>query len=267
MTTLILIFSAIASFAGLAVAGLYDGNSASLIPALQGQDLVTLLSLPVLGYSMFAARHGSPRALIVWAGMLGYLLYTYTGASMAYDYNVFYLMYVALFALNLFALVAVVGRIASSTIARAFDQRTPRRAVAAFLALMAFMLGMGELDQNLPYLTEGILPQPLQQAGGGTYFVYTLDLGLIVPLSILAAVWLLRRQPWGYVLAGCMLIKAAIMGLALLSMNGFGALRGLPLDSMLGLWVMIAVGGLVLSVWFLRHCRNERDSYRGYDRL
>jgi hypothetical protein len=76
-----------------------------------------------------------------------------------------------------------------------------------------------------------------------------------VPLALIAASWLWRRSPWGYVLAGGLLIKAATMGLALLSMTWFSLRAGLNVEVGLAvLWALIAIGGTIMSFWFFRHC-------------
>jgi hypothetical protein len=53
-----------------------------------------------------------------------------------------------------------------------------------------------------------------------------------------------------------MLIKAAAMGLALLGMTWF-TLRtgGEAAIELTATWVMIAAGGMGMSLWFLWHCR------------
>ena len=89
--------------------------------------------------------------------------------------------------------------------------------------------------------------------------MYVLDLGIVVPLALLAAIWLGRCLPWGDVLAGCILIKASTMGLALLSATWFSVRAGLPLE--IGLTIVygaIAIGGLGMTAWFFRPCRGNR---------
>jgi hypothetical protein len=80
---------------------------------------------------------------------------------------------VALFSLCVFALAAACNRLDVGGIARQFDAGTPRRSVAIFLGFIAFMLSVLWVGQ----------------------IVYSLDLGLIVPLCMLAAIWLWRRAP------------------------------------------------------------------------
>lgn len=254
LSALIIPLATLAAGAGLRVDGLYR-DSPALVPILQGQDLVTLVALPIMAVAIIAARQGSTAGLIVWAGALGYLCYTYLGASVAYAFNALILVYIALFSLTVFALLALCTGLRPSELERRFDEQTPRRAVAIFLALMALFLGAGELAQIVGALRAGELPAAMAQFELSSYFVYALDLGLIVPLSLLGAAWLWQGQRWGALLAGVMLIKAAVMGAALLSMNWFAGRAGLPSDGLLPLWVAIALGGTTMAVWLLRHCR------------
>jgi uncharacterized membrane-anchored protein len=79
-----------------------------------------------------------------------------------------------------------------------------------------------------------------------------------VPLSLLSAWWLWSDRPWGFVLAGFVLVKAAAMGLALLSMTAFALRASLPVDTGLSVaWAGLAVTGLSMSVWFFQHCRSN----------
>jgi hypothetical protein len=64
---------ALAATSGLLVPAVYARNPATIIPALRGQDLVTLLALPALAMALRAAARGSPRGTLVYLGLLGYM--------------------------------------------------------------------------------------------------------------------------------------------------------------------------------------------------
>jgi hypothetical protein len=256
LTVVIVLLAAVASAGGLLIPDLYR-EPAALAAQMRGQDLVTLMAALALVATLVAVRRGSARATVVWIGLLGYMLYTYVGAAFAYAFNAFFLIYVALFSLSVFALIALASQINAAEIRSRFDAQTPRTAVVAFLLLLALMLCALWLGQIIPFLTTGTLPAAIEQ-GGNFQYVYALDLGLIVPLSLLGAIWLWRRKPWGYILSGYVLLKAATMGLALLAMTWFTLRAGLPAEvELAAVWALIAAGGLGLSVWFLRHCRGQ----------
>jgi peptidoglycan/LPS O-acetylase OafA/YrhL len=76
LTALIIVLAAVASAGGLFIHGLYR-DPADFVPVLQGQDLVTLLAMPILAGALLMAKRGSERATMVWIGLLAYVLYTY----------------------------------------------------------------------------------------------------------------------------------------------------------------------------------------------
>ncbi|HWQ13551.1 MAG TPA: hypothetical protein VNL77_12160 [Roseiflexaceae bacterium] len=262
LTAAIIPLAGLASAAGLFVPGVYRRNATTIVPALQGQDLVTLLALAALAAALLAARRGSARGTLVWIGLLGYIFYTYAGAALGYAFGALCLLYVVLFSLSVFALIAAASGLDAAALQQRFDAATPRRPVAGFLILIALLLAGLELGQNLQFLASGTLPPGVAMAGGGSYFVYGMDLGLVLPLTILAAIWLWRRAPWGPVLAGFVLIKGATMGLALLGMNWLTARAGLPTDApeLMAFYALLSAGGLGMTAWFLRHCREEIQS-------
>ena len=243
----------LASAGGLLLADLYR-DSADILPAIRGQDLVTLLVAPATLVAARLAVRGSLRARLIEIGLLAYITYTYAGAAFGYRFNRFFLIYVALFSVSVFAIVAVVLRVADSDLRRHFDGGSPRRPVAVFLVFIAVVLAAVELSEIVRFLATGAVPESVRRAGDLTFFPYVLDLGFIAPLAVAAAVGLWREAGWSYVLAAVLLVKATTMGCALISMNWLTTRAGLPPDGLSTFYGVLAAGGLGLSVWFFRHC-------------
>jgi hypothetical protein len=125
-----------------------------------------------------------------------------------------------------------------------------------FLILVAFMLAASELGQIIPAMLRNELPDLIVRSDWMGNFVYVLDLGVVVPVAVLSAVWIGRARPWGFVLGGCLLIKAVTMGLALLAATWFSVRAGQSLERGLIIgYAGMAVAAIGLSVWFFRHCR------------
>jgi hypothetical protein len=260
LTLLAVPLAIVASGSGVFIEGLYR-DPAALIPAMRGQDIVTLAAAALLVVAVRAAGHGSGRGLLAWVGLLGYLVYAFTGAAFAYRFNELFVLYIALFAISIAALVACLGGTNVDELQQRFDSTTPRRAVALFLLFIALVLCVSELRQIGQSLSTGTVPDLIARSGGAGNFVYVLDLGAVVPLALLGAWWLVQREPWGYVLAGSMLIKAVTMGLALLAATWLSVRAGIDLEPGLTLgYAAIAFGALGLSLWFFRHCRNVRTT-------
>jgi hypothetical protein len=257
LTAIIIVLGAVASSGGLFISGLYR-DSRYLVDQALGQDLVTLfIALPALAVTLFFVRRGSARATLAWIGLLGYMLYTYTTYAFGSAFNEFFLIYVALFSLSIFTLVAAVSGIDPAAWQKRFDVDTPHRPVAAFLILCGFMVSALWLPDIIRFLMTGKLPVSLVLAGIPTNFVYVMDLGLVVPLAFLTGISLWRRLPWGFILAGAMLTKVATLGLALLSMVWFMTRGGQTLEiGPVVFAAVVTVGSLGLAAWFFRHCHD-----------
>jgi hypothetical protein len=103
------------------------------------------------------------------------------------------------------------------------------------------------MAQSLAFVFGGRLPQPLLASGIHTSIVFALDLSLLVPGLTLAAVYLWRRRPWGYVLAALMMVKGTLYPLALIGMGAFYARASGAWDAMTPFWVVFAAASLVFA--------------------
>lgn len=244
---------AVAAAVGLLVPGTYRGNTAFAAAAFRGTDLVSLaVALPLLVGSLWLASRGSRRALLVWLGALGYVAYTYLYAF-AIAWNRLFLVYVALLSLSLFTLARALLALDASELAGRFGGRAPVRGVGAFLWLVGGMLGLVELVQVVPALLGGQVPEVVLKTGHPTGVIYVLDLGLVVPLLLLAGRWVRAGRPVGYVAAAILLVKGVSVGLGLLASNLVGYLDDGRTDGpLLALWALIAVGSLLVLLRFLR---------------
>ena len=94
-----------AGAAGIFLEGTYAMESASWAAQGIGQDIVTLtLVVPLLIVSAIKASRGSKPALLVWAGVLVYLAYSYTLYAFFIHFNALFLVYTAALGLSFYLL-------------------------------------------------------------------------------------------------------------------------------------------------------------------
>jgi len=241
----------VASGAGLFVRSLYR-DPETIKPAMQGQDIVTLAVAPLFFVSVWRASTGSARARILALGLAGYMIYTYAGAAFGYRFNPMLLIYIAILSSSVTLLVLLSRHAGDLAILPLVGRRSPRRPAAVFLLFIALVLAAIELAEIARYLVTGAMPASVERAGNVSFFPYVLDLGFVVPLSLIAVFLLWRTRPLGDVLAAALLVKAATMGAALVSMNVVSTLAGAHADGLTPFYVLIATGGVGLSFWFLR---------------
>jgi hypothetical protein len=200
-TLLIGLLTLAAAGAGVFVPGFYNGIVDPVYATgTITTDVVSLLSVPMLGLCIGLARRGSLVARIAWIALVIYLGYAY--ANYAFDrlYTVFFPAYVAIFGLACMVVVSLLARLDVMQLADSIQEMPLRRLTAGFLVFTGLVLYAIELPIILSRIPDNTL-------SGGTPFM-VLDMALVAPLSILTGIWLWRRQPWGAVLTGIFLIKA-----------------------------------------------------------
>lgn len=234
--------------------GLYYYDTVSMAAQQQGNDLVTLtVGLPLLGISAWLAWRGSLRGRLLLAGTLGFFLYTYMSMAMLTAFNALFLAYVGLFALSLIAFILSMMSFDLASLPNRFSDRLPRGWIAGLLFAVAGFLLLAWLGRIVTPMLSGEAPA-LENAT--TLVIQAMDLGLIVPLALLGAVLLLRRSPWGYLLASIAVLKFVTMGLAVSAMTIFMARRGVP--ESLGIMVpflIITLLNLIMAGLLLRNVR------------
>lgn len=232
--------------------GLYRYDSVSTAAQAVAQDVVTLVvGIPLLIVSLGLFARGSLRGKVLLAGTLGYFLYTYTSLATLAAYNEFFLIYVALFSMSLFAFILAVQSVYAADLPVHITTQFPRRAIAYACFFVGLMLALMWLGRIVPALTQGVTPVGLDNAT--TLVIQVLDLGVIVPVAILVGVLLLRRVNLAYVLASVLMIKGVTMGAATTAMVVGQMLAGVPVTLVEAImFPLFALMFTVLTVLLLR---------------
>jgi len=229
----------------------------------RGTALVVLcFAVPVLALSMVVARRGSARALVTWLGAIGYLLYNAVLFLTATPFNRLFLLYVAMFALSVWSAAVVLHRIDVPAFARRFGSALPIRAIAIYVFVVAVLNALAWLVQVVPAVLGGGDPAFLRGTGLTTNPIYAQDLAFWVPLMAVAAYWLWRRRPWGYLLAGVLLTMGVIeaVGVAVDQAFGHAADPASPVASaaVVPIFAAVALVELVVLLVYLRHLDARR---------
>jgi len=231
--------------------GLYYWDTVSSAAQMQANDLVMLvLGLPLMMISFWLSLRGSLRGRLLLTGTLGFILYTYITMSFGAAYNKLFLVYVAIFSLSLFAFILCMMSFELKTLPNHFSEKLPRKWISGLLFFVAVFLLLAWLGRIAPTVLQDQLPA-LENAT--TMFIQAMDLGLIVPLCVLAGTLLLRRDPWGYLLASVALLKFLTMGISV-SLMGLNMARvGVPESvGMVVIFSCLALINLVMVVLLLR---------------
>jgi hypothetical protein len=248
--------AAVASLGGLQLSNLYRDN-AFVTSAWKGTDAVTLfVAVPLLAIAVAFARHGSWRALLVWFGVIDYLLYNYAFYVFGAAFNEFFLLHVTVFTLSIFTLLYGLVTLDASALSRRFASDTPVKWISGYMMAVAIALSTIYVIQTVSFATTGRLPNIVIATEHPTSVVFALDLSLFVPWLVLGAVWLARHQPWGYVVATIVNVKGAIYALGLAVASLWANQSGLAeAAGQIPLWLALAVGSGAAATALLVHMR------------
>ena len=185
--------------------GLYYYDTVSSAAQQQGNDIVTLgIGVPLLVIATWLAFRSSLRGRMLLTGVLGFFLYTYLSMAMLTSFNAFFLIYVALFALSLYAFILCMMSFDLATLPQHFSERLPRRWIAGLLFVIGGFLSLAWLGKVVTPILQNVTPS-LENTT--TFVIQAMDLGLIVPLAVLAVVLLLLRSAWGYLLSSVFVVN------------------------------------------------------------
>ena len=210
----VLVASARGEVYEMATTGIYANNAVALVAEGVGWDIFTLVvAVPALCIGAWLTAKGSRRGTPFAAGMLGYFTYMYLEYSVTWAFGPLFPLFVAITALSVVGLI-VAAALASEQAVR-FSERFPRRSWAALGIGMAVLLIVLWTERIVAGLTAGSMPSLL---GETTMTVQALDLGLVVPASIIIALGALIRRPAGLAAAAAFAVTFVAMSAAIASM-------------------------------------------------
>src|SRR6185295_17406390 len=101
---------AVASAAGVFLPDIYAHETASWAAQGVGQDIVNLLVVfPAVLVSAYLMARGSVRGLLVWLGLLIYVIYSYVLYAFFVHFNRLFLVYVSVLGLAFWAFVGALS--------------------------------------------------------------------------------------------------------------------------------------------------------------
>jgi hypothetical protein len=219
-----------------------------------------VVALPALVISMLLTARGSIRAQIVWLGALSYLLYNATFFAFDVVFNQMFLVYIAVLSLAVWSMVALLQGIDVAEVKAFCGARLPVRTIAAYLVVITLLFAVVWLRDILPALMNLTTPASLHGTLMLTNPIQVMDFAFGFPMTILAAVWLWQRRPWGYVLAGMFLVYGVIEAVSTATDQTFGHLSdSAQSTAMVPVFAVLALIALMPLVVYL-HALGRRST-------
>src|SRR6202165_4676129 len=219
--------AAIASLAGF-IPGVYR-DPKIVIAQSHGFDIGDLIAVLILGLGLSWSARGSVRGRLVAIGALGYLLYSFVTYAFLIVLNAATVLYIAVLAFGVWSFITGFGTVDEHQADDLTAGHLPRWLTGGFMIVIAALFALTWLRQIAGSVISGQLPAGLAAAGWPMNPPYVLDLGLVIPIAVVAALRLLRNKPGGVRLAVPFLTFVSLLSMSVSLMTIFMAIDGQPL--------------------------------------
>jgi hypothetical protein len=253
LSSIIIILTVIAAGSGLFFPDVYRDNAINNAfnkAGLYGNDLVTfIIAVPLLMGALIFAGRGSLRARLIWLGMIYYILYNYTFYLFGVDINWFFPLYGALFILPIVVLVFALSNTDINGLSQNFRPAKSIRWVSGYMFFFTALLLIVWTAEWVSFVATGSLDA---EKGNFIRTVAGMDMLLLASGMLLGAVWLWKRQPWGYVVATILNVNFTIYALVLAVGSYTQATAGVEgAAASVPLWIFLGMACLASSLILL----------------
>jgi len=215
----------------------------------RAQDLITLaLGVPLLVVGLLGLRCDRAWAVPLLTGVLAYELYVYALYVIGGIYSALFLPYVAVTSLSLYGIIGLLVGVDAARLQRLARPSLPRRWIGAFFAIIALVFAIIWIGQVITTIRTGIVDSG--------HVIFCIDLVIVLPAFGIAAVKLFRREAFGDVLAGLLLLKFDSLCLSIALGQLFRSMASIEIEAgLLGVFIPLGVVGLIMTSLYLNALR------------
>jgi len=276
LITIIIIVSAISSFIGIfsnngsgqynitsihgeAVTiygkGIYKNDSISLVAQGKAQDLVILiLGIPMLIISMIVLKKESLKGKLLLTGTLAYFLYTYISYTFLWNYNYLFLPYILLMSCSFFAFILSIMEIDVANLKGKFKEKLPTKLIGGFQVFLGTAIGLMWIGIIAQSLKTGTVATGLDHYT--TLVIQGMDLGFVVPVSILSGILMIKKNNYGYLFSSIIIIKGFSMISTINAMQINMMISGVAVSLVtLSMFTLANIGCIYLFIVLLRNIK------------
>lgn len=252
LSIILIVLSAIVSFGGIFVNNIYRDNE--LIKAVWlGNDIVTLfIVIPIMIGALFFSLRNSLKAQLIWMGTLWYMVYNYIFYMYGAAFNKFFLLYVIIFTLSVYALMLVLMKIDIKSLKQKISSKIPVKWISSFMLFFAIFIGGLWITQYLIFVFTNEIPIGITQTDNPAGVIFATDLSFLVSTLIVGAVLLRKRELWGYIISIISMTKCILYPFVLVIGGIIAYQRTGIWDSLIPLYILLWIGCLLAYIYLLK---------------
>ncbi|MEI9910957.1 MAG: hypothetical protein WDO71_15565 [Bacteroidota bacterium] len=224
-----------------------------------GQDIADLFfALPVLVISSLLAYRQDKKALLVWAGTLVYLIYTFLIYCFAIHFNQLFVLYCIILGLSVYLFLWFILTQYGEPVNSWFRKEIPVRLFGFFMIAIGILFYTLWLMPVIPAIISNTTPRELTDAGLFTNPVHVLDLSVCLPGIIITGILLLKRHPVGLLMTPVVLTFFVIMDISLATLMVVMRSKGVASNPVVMIFMFaLTILSLAMLIIYLRSMKKE----------
>jgi hypothetical protein len=259
LTLLLAVSLTIVSFFGAFVPDTYERDWASMAAQGKGQDMVDLFFVvPLLLLSFIFVQRNSKVAYLIYSGTVFYILYSFFIYCFGVHFNKLFLLYCLTLGLSLYAFILIMCLLNRMEVHLWFGEKIPTRLIGIYLLIIAGMFYLLWLKDIIPAIVNNSIPKPVSDNNLLVNPVHVLDIAIVLPGLIIAAVLLIKKHRLGYILAPIFLVFIIILTIALIGMVIMLKLSNVSENiSIVGIFIFLAFISFIFLFIFLKNMKSH----------
>jgi hypothetical protein len=159
--------------------------------------------------------------------------------------------YVAAAGLSLYTMIGLLSGVNAEGFQQDIGKDLPRRWIGGFFVIITVIFAVIWLGQVMNTISTGVVDSG--------HLIFVFDLMIVLPAFAITAVKLFRRQPFGDVLAGLMLIKFVSLCVAIVLGQLFRFLHNISVETeLLSVFIPLGLIGLVFTGLYFTSFVNQK---------
>ena len=261
LTILLAIFLTIVSYFGVFVSSTYVRDSVSMSAQGIGQDIVNLFFVvPLLLVSLYLVRKNNRSGLLILAGTLFYIMYSFIIYAFGVHFNQMFLLYCTILGLSLFTFVILISGLNNLNVKSWFREERLTNIIGVYFIIIAVMFYLLWLKDIVPAIINNTVPDTVSNYNLLVNPVHVIDIAFALPGLIITAILLIKKQNLGYIFTAVGLVFTIILAIALTGMVVMLKVKEVSDDaSVAGIFIVLSVISTVLLILYLVSLRKEKD--------
>lgn len=259
LTVILALLLAVVSFSGIFIAEIYRRETLSMAAQGVGQDIFDLfIIVPLLLVSLFYVTKGIREAVIILAGTVFYIMYSFFIYSFGIHFNELFIFYCFTLGASFYLFILILTEFVYVDVENWFGKNPPVKSTAVFFILVAVMFYILWFSDIIPAMLSNSIPESVSSATLIVNPVHVMDLAFVLPGLILTSFLLIKKRRLGFILTPILLIFIIQLSLALIAMAVMLNIRSISEDlSLVGIFVILAVISLVFLISFMKNMKNQ----------